>query len=259
MFRLNGLLEIGGSGPSPARPDTPALSVEGLSVAYHGTPVLEGVNWQVRPGELAAIIGPNGAGKSTLIKAALGLVPAFSGEAKFFGGGLGSSRARIAYVPQRSAVDWDFPASALDVVAMGLYGRIGWFRPVRQSHRDEAMSALERMNMGEFANRQIGQLSGGQQQRVFLARALVQGADLFLMDEPLTGVDAVTEQTIAQVLRDLQAEGKTVICVHHDLETAKQYFTHALLLNRKAIYSGPVAETLSDERLAACYGAPMAA
>ena len=239
----------------PTRP----LSVSGLTVAYDDKPVLWNVDYTTPPSGLIAIVGPNGAGKSTFIKAALGLVPRLAGEVRFWGEAITRQRKQVAYVPQRSSVDWDFPTTALDVVGMGLYGRIGWLKPVRRRHLETARACLGRVGMADFADRQIGQLSGGQQQRVFLARALAQDARLYLMDEPLAGVDAATEKAIIDVLRELRREGRTVVVVHHDLQTVPDYFEHVLLLNMYRIAAGPVAEVFTPENLQRAYGGRLAA
>lgn len=235
-------------------PATAPLSIHDLTVAYHRKPVVWDVDYNAPAGKLVAIVGPNGAGKSTLLKATLGLMPHVSGEVQFFGRPYRAVRDRVAYVPQRTSVDWDFPVSALDVVAMGLYRRIGLFRPVTRQHRRRALEALERVGLSAFAGRQISQLSGGQQQRVFLARALVQDADLYLMDEPFAGVDAATEKAIVVMLRELQASGRTALVVHHDLETVAEYFDHVLLLNMRLVAAGPVSEVFSRENLRRTYG-----
>ena len=240
-----------------AHPDHPAaspLSIHDLTVAYHRKPVVWDVEYDAPPGQLIAIVGPNGAGKSTLLKATLGLLPAVSGSVRFFGQQYRDVRARVAYVPQRTSVDWDFPVSALDVVAMGLYRRIGWFRPVTRRYREQAREALDRVGLADFAGRQINQLSGGQQQRVFLARALIQNADLYLMDEPFAGVDAATEAAILALLRGLRDAGRTAVVVHHDLETVRDYFDHVLLLNVRLVASGPVSEVFTRENLRRTYG-----
>ncbi|MCB9835598.1 MAG: ABC transporter ATP-binding protein [Phycisphaera sp.] len=230
------------------------LSVHALTVAYHRKPVLWDVDFDVPPASLMAIVGPNGAGKSTLIKACLGLIPAAAGEVEFWGEPLRRARSRIGYVPQRESVDWDFPVSALDVVCMGRYRKVGWLRRVSKTHKAAAMACLERVGMKELSHRQIGKLSGGQQQRVFLARALAQEAELYFMDEPFAGVDAATERAIIGVLRDLQREGKTIICVHHDLQTVGSYFDYALLLNMRVVAVGPTSQTLTQENLVKSYG-----
>jgi manganese/zinc/iron transport system ATP- binding protein len=236
----------------------PPLSVRNLSVHYGGRPALSIVDWDAPERGLVAIVGPNGAGKSTLLKAMLGLIPKASGRAEIFGKPVSEQRDAIAYVPQRASVDWDFPATALDVVAMGLYRRIGWLKPVRAKDRLNAQEYLDRVRLSEFADRQIGALSGGQQQRVFLARALAQQAKLFLLDEPFAGVDAVTEGVMTDVFRKLRDSGVLVICVHHDLSSVKDIFDHVVLLNRGLIASGPVASTFTPENIARTYGVPLA-
>lgn len=241
----------------PPSPDH-ALSIGGLTVSYGEKPAVFSVDAAFPVGSMSAIVGPNGAGKSTLLKAALGIVPPVSGEIRFFGETLRRARDRVAYVPQRASVDWDFPARVIDVVLMGLYRELGLLRVTRRHHRDRAMACLERVGMADFANRQIGQLSGGQQQRVFLARALAESADLYLLDEPFAGVDAATERTIIDVLKALKAEGRTVICVHHDLSTVIDYFDRVLLLNIHRIAEGPIATAFTAETLQATYGGRLA-
>jgi manganese/zinc/iron transport system ATP- binding protein len=225
-----------------------------MTVAYHRKPVLWDVDLDIPEGRLVAVIGPNGAGKSTLIKAALGLVPTVSGEVRIFGAPLEQRRAWIGYVPQRESVDWDFPVSALDVAVMGLYRQIGWFRRVQASHRARALEALKRVGMESFADRQISQLSGGQQQRVFLARALAQDARLYFMDEPLAGVDAATEQVIIRLLGELRDAGRTVVVVHHDLQTVQEYFEHVIMLNTRVVAEGPIAKVFHRDNLLKTYG-----
>ncbi len=240
------------SAPRPL--PVPALAVQHLSVAYHDQPVLWDVSWASPPAGLVAIVGPNGAGKSTLLKAVLGLVPRLSGEVRAFGLPMAEARRRVGYLPQRASVDWDFPATALQVAAMGRYPRAGWFRPLPRAEKERARAALAEVGMADSAGRQIGQLSGGQQQRVFLARALALEADLYLMDEPFAGVDAVTERAIVGVLQRLAEDGRTVIAVHHDLATAPQYFERVLLLNVRAVVAGPMATAFTPENLARTYG-----
>ncbi|WFM70415.1 metal ABC transporter ATP-binding protein [Halomonas sp. CKK8] len=235
-----------------------ALHVEDLTVSYHSKPVLWDIDFDVPPGVMAAIVGPNGAGKSTLIKSVLGLVPTVAGHVTLHGRPYKAQRRRVGYVPQRSSVDWDFPTTALDVVTMGLYGRLGWLRRPGRRERDEAMAALELVGMADFARRQISQLSGGQQQRVFLARALVQKADVYFLDEPMAGVDATTERAIVDILRRLRDEGKTVIVVHHDLQTVRSYFDWLLILNVRVIAQGPVAEVYTADHLRQAYGGQIA-
>jgi len=232
----------------------PVLKVSGVAAAYRKNPVLEDVSFAVAPGTLTAIVGPNGAGKSTLLKVLLDLHPRLTGEVEFFGTTYRRAKERVGYVPQRNSVDWDFPACALDVVLMGLYRRIGWLKWPRREHKERAMEALARMGMAEYAKRQISQLSGGQQQRVFLARALVQDADLYLLDEPLAGVDAATERAVMDTLKTLRENGKTVLVVHHDLQTVEDYFDHVLLLNRTVIAHGPAKEAFSRENVIRAYG-----
>jgi manganese/zinc/iron transport system ATP- binding protein len=234
------------------------LSIQDMTVAYHRKPVLWDVDFTAPAGKLIAIIGPNGAGKSTLIKAALDLVPRASGMVQIFGKPYRKARDRVAYVPQRGSVDWDFPINALQVVTMGLYRKIGWCRPVSRKYRVIAQQALERVGMGQYAQRQISQLSGGQQQRVFLARALVQDADLYLMDEPFAGVDAATERAIVELMRELRQSNTTALVVHHDLQTVKEYFDHVLLLNMRVVAAGPTSKTFTAENLKKTYGGKLA-
>jgi manganese/zinc/iron transport system ATP- binding protein len=246
------------SGQSPTHPESAPLSIHDMTVAYQRRPVVWDVDYDAPPGRLVAVVGPNGAGKSTLIKATLGLVPVVSGEVKFFGESYSRQRQRVAYVPQRTSVDWDFPVSALDVATMGLYRQIGWFRPIRKQHREQGLAALERVGMADYAQRQISQLSGGQQQRVFLARALAQQADLYLMDEPFAGVDAATERAIVSILRELKDSGKTALVVHHDLQTVTEYFDDVLLLNMRVVASGPTSQAFTTENLRRTYGGKLA-
>lgn len=231
-----------------------ALEVNDLTVAYGDKPVLWDVDWKVPAGVLTGIVGPNGAGKSTLIKTILGLARPAAGNVRIFGRPFDARRGAVAYVPQRGTVDWDFPTNALDVVMMGRYGKLGWLRRTGKRERELAMNALEQTGMEAFANRQISQLSGGQQQRVFLARALVQEAEIYLMDEPLQGVDAKTEAAVVGLLQNLRSRGRTIVVVHHDLETVADYFDHVLLLNVKKIASGAVKEVFTPENLRTTYG-----
>jgi manganese/zinc/iron transport system ATP- binding protein len=240
--------------PQLVHGEVPALEVHDLTVAYHRRPVLWDVDLSVPSGNLVAIIGPNGAGKSTLLKSVMGLLPIASGWAKIYGKPFHEQRKIVGYVPQRESVDWDFPTDALDVVMMGAYGRLGWLRRPGKAERELAMNCLEQVGMGGFADRQISQLSGGQQQRVFLARALAQQAQIYFMDEPFAGVDAATESAIVTLLRQLKEQGKTVIVVHHDLETVREYFDWVLLLNMRLLASGPVETTFTRENLQKTYG-----
>ena len=235
-----------------------AIEVRDLTVAYRESPVLWDIDLDVPSGVLMAIVGPNGAGKTTLIQAILSLIKPAAGQIRIFGQPYRSVASIVGYVPQRGSVDWDFPTSVLDVVLMGLYGRLGWVRRPGRDERSDAMAALDQVGMAELAHRQISQLSGGQQQRVFLARALVQDASIYLMDEPLQGVDATTERTIIELLRTLQSLGKTVIVVHHDLQTVSSYFDEVLLLNVRRIASGPVSEVFTESNLRLTYGGRVA-
>ncbi len=230
------------------------VSIHDLTVAYHRKPVLWDIDLDIPKGSLCAIVGPNGAGKSTLIKAAMDLVPKASGRVLIYGKPFRRQRRMVAYVPQRESVDWDFPVDAIGVVLMGCYGRIGWCKPVRHRDREAAMAALERVGMTDYAHRQISQLSGGQQQRVFLARALAEDADIYFMDEPFASVDAATEKAIVQVLRDLRSSGRTVIVVHHDLQTVPEYFDHVILLNMRVVAHGTIADAYTEENLRKTYG-----
>ena len=243
------LAKAGADSTSP-----PPLEVHDLTVAYHRRPVLWDIDFAVPEGKLIGIVGPNGAGKSTLIKAALGMVPLASGWVQCYGKPSVEQRTMIGYVPQRESVDWDFPTDAMDVVLMGRYGRLGWFKRPGRAEREVAMDCLRKVGMADYANRQISQLSGGQQQRVFLARALAQDAKIYLMDEPLNGVDAATEKAIIALLEDLKQQGRTVLAVHHDLQTVPEYFDWVVLLNMRQIAVGPTAETFTEENLRKTYG-----
>jgi manganese/zinc/iron transport system ATP- binding protein len=235
-----------------------AIEATDLTVAYQEKPVLWDVDLEAPEGVLMAVVGPNGAGKSTLMKTILGLVTAAAGQVRIYGKPYAEQRRLVGYVPQRGSVDWDFPTDALDVVTMGLYRRVGWIRRPGKAERGLAMEALEKVGMADFADRQISQLSGGQQQRVFLARALVQDAQVYLMDEPFAGVDATTERAIIALLRELRRQGKTVLVVHHDLQTVPEYFDWVTLLNVRRIASGPVAEVFTEENLRRAYGGRIA-
>ncbi|MEL6550165.1 MAG: metal ABC transporter ATP-binding protein [Pseudomonadota bacterium] len=236
-----------------------ALAVRGLTVSYGEKPAVFSMDATFEAGALTAIIGPNGAGKSTLLKAALGLLPRVSGEVHVFGAPMDEALSRVAYVPQRASVDWDFPTTVIDVVQMGLYRKVGLLGRLSGALRTKALDCLERVGMGDFAPRQIGQLSGGQQQRVFLARALAQDADLYLLDEPFAGVDAATERAIVDVLKALRAEGKAVVAVHHDLSTVRATFDNVLLMNVRRIAEGSVASAFTMESLQAAYGGRLGA
>ncbi len=235
------------------------LSIRGLTVTYGQKPAVFSVDMTVNAAEMTAIIGPNGAGKSTMLKAALGVIPSVSGRVHVYGKPLCEQRARVAYVPQRASVDWDFPTRVIDVVLMGLYRQVGLLGRIRGQHRKQALECLERVGMSDFAERQIGQLSGGQQQRVFLARSLAQAADLYLLDEPFAGVDAATEKAIISVLKSLRAEGKTVVVVHHDLATVAEYFDNVFMINTRKVAEGSVETTFNTTTLQAAYGGRLAA
>lgn len=234
------------------------LTIRGLTVSYGRKTAVFSVDMTLRPARLTAIIGPNGAGKSTLLKAALGIVKPLAGRVELFGHSFDSQRGRVAYVPQRASVDWEFPTRVIDVVLMGLYRDLGLLGRIKARHRAKATVCLERVGMADFADRQIGQLSGGQQQRVFLARALAQEADLYLLDEPFAGVDAATEKAIMGVLKSLRAEGRSVAVVHHDLATVAEYFDDVFLINTTRIAEGPVATTFTPQTLQEAYGGRLA-
>jgi manganese/zinc/iron transport system ATP- binding protein len=234
------------------------FAIRGLTVPYDQKPAVFLVDATFQPGKMTAIVGPNGAGKSTLIKAALGIIKPLSGQVTIMGRPVAAEMHRIAYVPQRASVDWDFPVRVIDVVLMGLFRKTGLLGRLSGADRKHAMSCLNRVGMTDFASRQIGQLSGGQQHRVFLARALAQDADLYLLDEPFAGVDAATEKAIIAVLKSLRAEGRTVVAVHHDLSTVPDYFDNVLLLNVRKIAEGPVETAFTDANLSATYGGRLA-
>ncbi|MBC9867890.1 MAG: ATP-binding cassette domain-containing protein [Opitutae bacterium] len=237
---------------SPQAP--PPLEIHDLTVAYHKKPVLYGIDLVVPSGQLVGIVGPNGAGKSTLIKAILGLTPPSSGWVRIFGKPYRSNAKRVGYVPQRESVDWDFPVNVMDVVLMGRYGHLGWLKRPGKGDREVAEACLEKVQMLPYARRQISNLSGGQQQRVFLARALAQESDLYLLDEPFAGVDVATESAIVTILGQLRARGKTLMVVHHDLTTARNYFDMLLLLNMRMVDFGPTDEVFTYDKLQATYG-----
>ena len=230
------------------------IEVHDLTVAYDEKPVLWDIDLEIPKGKLVAIVGPNGAGKTTLIKAMLGLIKPVSGAVHFKMLPDKHFRNKIAYVPQSGSVDWDFPATVLDVVMMGRYGHLGWFRRPGKKEKEMAMETLAKVGMESFADRQISQLSGGQQQRVFLARALIQQAEIYFMDEPFKGVDIQTEKSIVTLLKELKQQGKTVIVVHHDLQTVPEYFDWVTLINLKVIANGPVRQVFTEENLSHTYG-----
>lgn len=230
-----------------------ALAVDGLFVSYQGNQVIRNVSFCIGKGKLVGIIGPNGAGKSTLMKAILNLIPSDKGDVCILGESIRKAKKYIAYVPQRSDIDWDFPITVLDVVLIGVYPSLGIIKRPRKEHREWALECLEKVGMAEFKNRQIGELSGGQQQRVFLARALAQKADIFFLDEPFVGIDVTSEEMIIQVLRELRTEGKTIIVVHHDLSKAEAYFDELLLLNQSLVHYGEVQQVLAPAVISKAY------
>jgi manganese/zinc/iron transport system ATP- binding protein len=242
----------------PSAATVPAIEVEDLTVAYRDRPVLWDVDLTVPQGVLMAVCGPNGAGKTTMMKAILGLLKPVAGQVRVLGKSYAEQRSLVGYVPQRGSVDWDFPTNVLDVVMMGRYGTLGLFRRPGKRERELALDALRQVGMAGFADRQISQLSGGQQQRVFLARALVQDARVYLMDEPFQGVDATTERAIVDLLRGLRAAGKTVVAVHHDLQTVDEYFDWVTLLNVRKVASGPVPEVFTEANLRLTFGGRVA-
>jgi manganese/zinc/iron transport system ATP- binding protein len=234
--------------------EVPVLKIDQLTVNYDKTPVLWDISFEIPKGKLVGIIGPNGAGKSTLLKAALNLVKPISGRIEFFGKPLRSMRKKVAYVPQRTSVDWDFPITVLDVVLMGRYGQLGFFKWPKKADKAAARAALDMVGMQPFEHRQISQLSGGQQQRVFIARALLQDAEMYMMDEPFAGVDIATEKAIVFLLEELKLKGKTLFIVHHDLNTVERYFDWIIMLNTCLIASGPVSEMFNAASIARAYG-----
>lgn len=241
------------AGSVPRATDAPLLQVEKLTVAYRDRIALRAVDLEIGAGSMVAVVGPNGAGKSTLLKAVLGLVPRLAGTVRVAGRPLDRRDGLVAYVPQRASLDWDFPISALEVATMGLYGRIGWLRPVRRRHRDLARAQLARVGLAELADRPIGELSGGQQQRVLFARALAQDARLYLLDEPFAGIDATSEQVMLGILRELRDRGRSLLVVHHDLETVNARFDTVLLLNVEPIAIGAPRTVLTTGNLARAY------
>jgi manganese/zinc/iron transport system ATP- binding protein len=241
-----------------APPEVYPLEVRGVTAAYRDNPVLWDVSFRAPEGQLVAIVGPNGAGKTTLLKVIMGLMEPAAGSATIYGRPFSKARQWVGYVPQRGSVDWDFPTNALDVVQMGLYGKLGWFRRPGREEREKAMECLEKVGMASLSGRQISELSGGQQQRVFLARALAQEARLYLTDEPFAGVDYKTEQAIVELLRELKATGRTVVVVHHDLGTVSDYFDQVVILNKCLIAEGPVEEVFTSENVADAYGGAVA-
>jgi ABC-type Mn2+/Zn2+ transport system ATPase subunit len=233
--------------------DTP-ISISGLSVSYDRKRVLSNIYTQIPSGAVVGVIGPNGAGKSTLFKAILGLVEINAGIVRIFGEPVEEGRRKVAYVPQRDDVDWQFPATVIDIVLMGRYPHKKWYQRLDHNDLSAARESLKALDIADLETRQIGELSGGQQQRVFIARSLCQGADIFLLDEPFVGVDIMTEQKIISILKSLAAEKKTMLVVHHDLSTVEEYFDHVIMLNQRLVAAGPTTSTFTRENIAAAYG-----
>lgn len=234
--------------------ENPIIEVHDLTVAYDNKPVLWNADFSIPKGKMVGIIGPNGAGKSTLLKSIMGLIPTASGFVKIFDDSLKKIRHKVAYVPQKESVDWDFPATVLDVVEMGRYGKKSLFKRLNKQDKQIAVESLKKVKMLDFADRHISELSGGQQQRVFIARALAQEADLYFMDEPFAGVDMASEKAIVDILLELQKEGKTIFVVHHDLQSAMDYFDWMVLINKRIVASGPIKEVFNTQVLQNTYG-----
>jgi len=238
---------------SQTQSNSPAIEVEDLTVSYGPVPALLDISLAIEEGKLVGIIGPNGSGKSTLMKSMLGFVKPDVGIVRVFGTDVSNVKGRVAYVPQRGSVDWDFPITVREVAAMGRYSYRRWWQDLTAKDYELADEALEKVRMGDYRGRQIGQLSGGQQQRVFMARALAQNADILLLDEPFAGVDAATERAILDVLEDLKNAGKTVVVVHHDLATAAEYFDLLILLKQRLFGFGPPKMILNPKLLGDVY------
>ncbi|MCI5997485.1 MAG: metal ABC transporter ATP-binding protein [Peptoniphilaceae bacterium] len=230
-----------------------AVKVEDLTIAYYTKPVVWDVDLEIKKGKITAILGPNGAGKSTLLKSMLNLIPVSSGKITFFGKNYKDFRKEISYVPQSESVDWDFPTDVLDVVIMGTYGKLGWIKRAGKYEKEKSLEALKKLGMEDYIHRQISDLSGGQQQRVFLARALVQDSEIYFLDEPLKGVDAKTEKEIMKILKELKENGKTIVVVHHDLRTVREYFDEVVLLNKIVVASGKVDDVFVNENIDKAY------
>jgi manganese/zinc/iron transport system ATP- binding protein len=240
-------------GKEQGGPSSP-LELHDLTVSYDHKPVLYGVDLEIKGGEIIGLMGPNGAGKSTLVKSIMGLITPNRGYVRVFAGTPKENRKRIGYVPQKEIIDWDFPITVYDVVLMGRYGHLGWLRRPGKHDHELTGNALEKVGMQAFARRQISELSGGQQQRVFLARALAQECDLYLLDEPFAGIDSTTERTIIALLHELRNQGKTILVVHHDLATAQSYFDSLILLNQRLVAFGPTASVFTPDILQKTYG-----
>jgi len=235
---------------------TPAIDIRNLTVAYGATPVLLDINLAIPQRVVMGLVGPNGAGKSTLLKSVLDLTPRLAGDVSILGKPFAKNRQQVGYVPQKSSIDWDFPTTVLDLVTMGTYGRLGWFRRPGRKEKADSMAALEKLEMAEFADRQISELSGGQQQRAFLARAFVQDAPIYFLDEPFTGVDAATEKAIVNLLHELRDQGKTLVVVQHDLNTVGEYLDEVTLINQRVVASGKVSDVFCKRLIEETYCVP---
>lgn len=233
---------------------TDAIAIDNLTIYYQSNPILWEISTAIPSGKIVAIVGPNGAGKSTLLKSLIGILEPFSGSITIFGKKFLSIREKVAYVPQRESIDWDFPITVKEVVLMGRYHKLGLFRWVRASDERAADEFMELLDIAHLKDRQIGELSGGQQQRVFIARALIQDADLYLLDEPFTGVDIATENLMIDLFKKLQQKGKTLVIVHHDLESLEKIFDWVILLNNRLIAQGDLASTYTLENISKTFG-----
>ena len=229
------------------------IEIKNISVAYDETTVLENVNLNIKRGDFLALMGPNGAGKSTLLKTILNFIKPIGGEIKIKGKLYKEVRKKIAYVPQRGSVDWDFPITLFDVVEMGCYGRVGFLKKINKTEKKNVERVIEKVGLTEFKERQISKLSGGQQQRAFLARAILQNAEIYLMDEPFQGVDSKTEKAIVEILKELKKSGKTLIVVHHDLQTVTSYFDTVAFINKTIVAAGPVEDVFNEENIEKTY------
>ena len=234
--------------------DQISIEVHNLTVSYGAGPVLWDVDFELPTGKIIGVIGPNGSGKTTLLKTIMGLLEPSSGYVKIMNKSLDEVRDKIAYVPQRTSVDWDFPASVYDVVMMGRYGKKNWLKRANKADIEIVAQSLQKVGLSDFRNRQISELSGGQQQRVFIGRALAQKADIYLLDEPFAGVDAATEHSILKILEEIRNEGKTVLIIHHDLQTVLDHFEYLVLLNTRLIARGSLQEVFTKENLSNAYG-----
>ncbi len=230
------------------------LQIKDLTVAYQNNVVLQNVNLSIPSGNLVGIIGPNGAGKSTLLNAIMHLIPKIEGEVKIKGESLKTIRKLVAFIPQRDSVDWNFPISVLDLVLMGRYAKLPWYKKITDLDKQQALNCLEKVNMLNFADKHISELSGGEKQRIFIARALAQEAEVYFFDEPLVGIDATSEKEIMEILNQMKMEGKSIFVVHHDLQSSVEYFDWVIFINRKIVASGPISSVFSLQNLQNTYG-----